>query len=225
MSDIPNNNGSWTKMALVAIVAGILGMALCWFFLRNHSDDEQFEYNTEELTVDIDDPEMKALLDSIAAAPERDEPHINWERKYLKDDFGDDDLSRPYLQLYLHGHIARGQGDYNRNINLHIQMDANMIAFSSSGCETMSSFNDDDRFLIRMEDGETVQVPFEEQNGTLFVEDPDVISWLFDLFDRGHFEIAIAGTPFIGASYRCSFRVDDETAGLKQVLSHVQNNN
>ena len=98
----------------------------------------------------------------------------NWNRKYFEDDFGEEILTKPYIDLFLDGNIAINGGDFDHEMGLHIVITDFYIRLSPL-CDFLSEFYDNERITVKLENGDQIPILYEEEKGKLYIDDESVI--------------------------------------------------
>lgn len=193
----------------------LLGMATsCNFGNKNQSaEDAIAEEDTFGLQqFDLDTMDFESTMSESS----------NWNRKYFEDDFGEEILTKPYIDLFLDGNIAINGGDFDHEMGLHIVITDFYIRLSPL-CDFLSGFYDNERITVKLENGDQIPILYEEEKGKLYIDDESVRSQLIQVFEHGNFTLAIAGINLMDDSHRCIFRVFDETRGVKEAMKHLEN--
>ncbi len=205
------------KKSVFILCIILLGMATsCNFGNKNQSaEDAIAEEDTFGLQqFDLDTMDFESTMSESS----------NWNRKYFEDDFGEEILTKPYIDLFLDGNIAINGGDFDHEMGLHIVITDFYIRLSPL-CDFLSEFYDNERITVKLENGDQIPILYEEEKGKLYIDDESVMSQLIQVFEHGNFTLAIAGINLMDDSHRCIFRVFDETRGVKEAMKHLESSN
>lgn len=175
----------WVGIGVLAVIIGIVIAVIV-----AKSPDNDVEFNNE-------DP-VQAMLseDEWKEAEEYAEQHghtddtQDWEMLYMRDEFGENITSQPYIRRMISGYKIfgqSGQSDYN---NLVITLDPR---YGMKLHIVDDSFMGSDRILIKQSSGDIEEIPYDSlDDGDIVISSPNVIKRFINTLSKGNIEMAIA---------------------------------
>ena len=181
------------------------------------TDTIRLEYLEEQpATGDIDDYEVgdyEAMKNNYKS---------QWEVRYLKDAFGDEDRNKPAYTIELDGTtnlIEEGE-PCRLGIIVHKPKDCPvpLVKFFLIRKNGTQNFFHDTQLYFKLNDGKKIQMSCEVEDGDLWIGNSiEEKSYILDLFEEGYFTIAIKSENIVGGDrMNCIFESGLKTTGIKK---------
>lgn len=202
-------------IALLAVIGVIIAVVIA------KSPDEQVEFNDGEadrLAIMSDEEWDEANAKAAYYGADSDD---SWKRHYAKDEFGEDVTSQPYLTNSINGYKYIGESAEPEYSTLFITVDPRIGIEIAEDGPIGSSFEGDDRLIIKTHSGEIGQIPVEYTDGRLYITSPQYIQRFISLMQTGNFEIAISGEGYM-TSRRWNFKIENEFSGINTALRYLR---
>lgn len=179
---------------------------------------------TEDLEAEFDDPAHALLTEEEwREAEEYAEQHghtddtQDWEKLYMRDEFGEEITSMPYIRHKLSGYKIYGQSEQSDYSNLIITLDPRY------GIELMigsGEFNGNDRIIIKHHSGDREEIPYEMlDDGNIRITNPNNIKRFVNILQSGDIEMAIAGNT---ETRYYNFSINDEFKNIRKALRFLR---
>ena len=178
----------------------------------------------DNLQADSGDPVREMLSEEEWSEAEnyaKDHGHISetedWEMLYMRDEFGEEQTSHPYLRHTIGGYKYYGQSpDYDYD-NMTITLDPQYGMKLSIGTGV---FNGNDRIIIKHNSGNKEEISFDMlDDGDIVITDPSTIRHFIDILQSGNFEMAIAGDA---NTRRWNFVIENEFKSVRKALRFLR---
>lgn len=175
----------WVGFGVLAVIIGIVVAVIV-----SKSPDSNVDFNDE-------DP-VRAMLseDEWKEAEEYAEQHghtddmQDWEMLYMRDEFGEEITSQPYIRRMISGYKIFGQSGQSDYDNLVITLDPR---YGMKLHIVDNSFVGSDRILIKQSSGEVEEIPYDSlDDGDIVISSPNVIKRFVNILAKGNIEMAIA---------------------------------
>lgn len=175
----------WVGIVVLAVIIGIVVAVIA-----SKSPDRDVDFNAE-------DP-VQAMLseDEWKEAEEYAEQHghtddtQDWEMLYMRDEFGEEITSQPYIRRMISGYKVFGQSGQSDYSNLVITLDPR---YGMKLHIVDDSFVGSDRILIKQSSGEVEEIPYDSlDDGDIVISSPNVIKRFVNILAKGNIEMAIA---------------------------------
>lgn len=182
------------------------------------------KYPTKDLQVYDEDPPRAMLSeDEWREAEEYAERHghtddtQDWEKLYMRDEFGEEITSMPYIRRNLSGYKIYGQSGQSDYSNLIITLDPRYGIELKIGS---GEFNGNDRIIIKHGSGDREEIPYEIlDDGNIRITDPTNIKHFVDILQSGDIEMAIAGDT---ETRYYNFSINDEFKNIRKALRFLR---
>lgn len=204
----------WVGIGVLAVIIGIV-IAM----IVSKSPDNEVEFNNE-------DP-VRAMLseDEWKEAEEYAEQHghtddtQDWEMLYMRDEFGEEITSQPYIRRMISGNKIFGQSGQSDYSNLVIILDPH---YGVKLHIVDDSFMGSDRILIKQSSGEVEEIPYDSLDvGDIVISSPNVIKRFVNILAKGNIEMAVAAEDNSETrSWR--FDITDEFRNIKKALRFLR---
>lgn len=208
--------GSKKTVVVITVVALVLiiGIVLAVVFSKSGNDKVEANSEVDSVQLMFEEEGLNEVADYYGHT---DSQMDKWNRKFLLDEFGEEDPSQPYLQTVLNGELYLGQADEGQFESMVVTIYPEYgIELSESGT-LGSAFGPDFVVSTKGSDGEVYTYPTEYDDGNLYIQDPRAIQRFISVMDDGDFMLAISGEGQL--SYRrLNFRITDETRGIRKAL-------
>lgn len=175
----------WIGIGALIVIIGIVIAVVV-----SKTPDDDVEINNE-------DP-VRAMLSedewNEAEAYAEQHGHIDetqeWEMLYMRDEFGEEITSMPYIRRMISGYKIYGQSGQTDYSNLTMTLDPR---YGMKLHIVEDSFMWSDRILIKNSSGDVEEIPYDSlDDGDIVISSSDVIKRFIDILAEGNIEMAIA---------------------------------
>lgn len=204
----------WVGIGVLAVIIGIVIAVIV-----SKSPDSDVDFNAE-------DP-VQAMLseDEWKDAEEYAEQHghtddtQDWEMLFMRDEFGEEITSQPYIRRMISGYKVFGQSGQSDYSNLVITLDPH---YGVKLHIVDDSFMGSDRILIKRSSGEIEEIPYDSlDDGDIVINIPNVIKRFVNILAKGNIEMAIAAEDnHETRSWR--FDITDEFKNIRKALRFLR---
>lgn len=175
----------WVGIGVLAVIIGIVVAVIV-----AKSPDNDVEFNNEDpVQAMLSEDEWKEAEEYAERHGHTDDTQ-DWEMLYMRDEFGEEITSQPYIRRMISGYKIfgqSGQSDYN---NLVITLDPR---YGMKLHIVDDSFVGSDRILIKQSSGEVEEIPYDSlDDGDIVISCPNVIKRFVNTLAKGNIEMAIA---------------------------------
>lgn len=201
----------------IGVLAVIIGIVIAVIVAKSPSRDVDFN-DEDPVQAMLSEKEWKEAAEYAEQHGHTDDTQ-DWEMLYMRDEFGEEITSQPYIKRMISGYKIfgqSGQSDYN---NLVITLDPR---YGMKLHIVDDSFMGSDRILIKQSSGEVEEIPYDSlDNGDIVISSPNVIKRFVNILANGNIEMAIAVE---GNRKTRSWRFDitDEFKNIKEALRFLR---
>lgn len=198
----------------IAAIA-VVGIAVAVIVSKSPDNDVAFNDGEDERLAIMSEQEW-SKAEKYAQQHGHTDDTENWKKTYARNEFGEEDQSRPSLSATLNGYKYLGESDEGDYSTLFITLDPQYGIELFEDGTLGSGFEGDDRMLIR-QNGEVTDIECVVSDGRIYLNTPDVIQQFVDFMQAGNFELAIAGEGYL-TSRRWNYKVNDDLKNVRTAL-------
>lgn len=199
----------------IGVLAVIIVLVVCSIISKSPDNDVQFENEdpVQAMFTQEEWADMNADAEQHGHIAETDD----WEKFYMRDKFGEEIKSMPYIRRMINGYILYGQSSEIEYENLIITLDPR---YGMRLHVVESAFMGYDQILIKDQSDNIVEIPYERlDDGDIIISTPSVIQHFIDILEGGNVEIAIAVEGEEGMNTRrFKFIINDEFRSIRKAL-------
>lgn len=200
--------------AIAGVATVVIGIALAIIIAKSPDSDVEFNGDSEESLFTKEEwADIDQHTQQYGLVDETDD----WEKKYIRDEFGDEITSQPYIQRMIRGNKYYGQTSATEEDNMIITLDPRYGIELGIGAGV---FNGNDQIIIRHQSGEREIIPYEElDDGNIRITDPSTTQRFVSILESGNIDMAIAGDS---ETRRWNFRISDEFQNIRIALRFMR---
>lgn len=205
----------WIYLTIGIIAVLVVGLIIVVQMAKTPSEDLQV-YDEDPARAMLSEEEWKEAEDYAEQHGHTDDTQ-DWEKLYMRDEFGEEITSMPYIRHKLSGYKIYGQSGQSDYTNLIITLDPRY------GIELMigsDEFNGNDRIIIKHQSGDREEIPYEIlDDGNIRITDPSNIKRFVDILQSGDIDMAIAGDT---ETRHYNFSINGEFKNIRKALRFLR---
>lgn len=175
----------WVVIGVLAVIIGIVVAVIA-----SKSPDRDVDFNDEDPVRAMLSEEEWIEAEEYAERHGHTDDTEDWEMLFMRDEFGEEITSQPYIRRMISGYKVFGQSGQSDYSNLVITLDPR---YGMKLHIVDDSFVGSDRILIKQSSGEVEEIPYDSlDDGDIVISSPNVIKRFVNILAKGNIEMAIA---------------------------------
>lgn len=203
----------------VGVLAVVIVLVVCSIISKSPDNDVQFndEDPVQAMFTQEEWADMNADAEQHGHIAETDD----WEKLYMRDEFGEETKSMPYIRRMINGYIIYGQSGRNDYENLVLTLDPR---YGMKLHVVEGNFMGYDQIRIKDHNGNISEIPWDNlDDGDIVISNPTVIKRFINILEGGNIEMAIAVEGEGGMDTRhFNFIITDEFRSIRKALRFLR---